>query len=114
MDRLDEEKLEILRAWGEGLLNDGRDELRAAGRAILRLAEEIEYCTSTFGTLANTLPRTRRCSKLSPWSPGGSLVWAFSDGSVLFAIVVCRAHPMSNKFSTARLTAGKPLARTMH
>jgi hypothetical protein len=42
MDRLDEEKLEILRAWGEGLLNDGRDELRAAGRAISMLAEEIE------------------------------------------------------------------------
>ena len=28
MDRLDEEKLEMLRTWGEGLLNDGRDELR--------------------------------------------------------------------------------------
>jgi hypothetical protein len=42
MDRLDEEKLEMLRAWGEGLLNDGRDELRAAGRAILMLVEEVE------------------------------------------------------------------------
>jgi hypothetical protein len=42
MDRLDEEKLEMLRTWGEGLLNDGRDELRAAGRAVLMLAEEIE------------------------------------------------------------------------
>jgi len=42
MDRLDEEKLEMLRTWGEGLLNDGRDELRAAGRAILMLVEEIE------------------------------------------------------------------------
>jgi hypothetical protein len=42
MDRLDEEKLELLRAWGEGLLNDGRDELRAAGRAILMLVDEIE------------------------------------------------------------------------
>jgi hypothetical protein len=42
MDRLDEAKLEMLRTWGEGLLNDGRDELRAAGRAILMLVEEIE------------------------------------------------------------------------
>jgi hypothetical protein len=42
MDRLDEEKLETLRSWGEGLLNDGRDELRAAGRAIAMLVEEIE------------------------------------------------------------------------
>jgi hypothetical protein len=42
MDRLDEEKLELLRAWGEGLVNDGRDELRAAGRALLMLVEEIE------------------------------------------------------------------------
>jgi hypothetical protein len=41
-ERLDEEKLEILRAWGDGLLNDGRDEVRAAGRAILLLIEEIE------------------------------------------------------------------------
>ena len=42
MDRLDEEKLEMLRTWGEGLLSDGRDELRAAGRAISMLVEEIE------------------------------------------------------------------------
>ena len=42
MDRLDEKKLEMLRTWGEGLLNDGRDELRAAGRAISMLVEEIE------------------------------------------------------------------------
>lgn len=42
MDRLDEDKLELLRTWGEGLLNDGRDELRAAGRALLMLVEEIE------------------------------------------------------------------------
>ena len=42
MDRLDEEKLEMLRSWGEGLLKDSRDELRAAGRAISMLVEEIE------------------------------------------------------------------------
>jgi hypothetical protein len=42
MDRLDEERLEMLRTWGEGLLKDHRDELRAAGRAIMMLVEEIE------------------------------------------------------------------------
>ena len=41
-ERLDEERLETLRAWGAGLETDGREELRAAGRAITILAEEIE------------------------------------------------------------------------
>jgi hypothetical protein len=40
--RLDDEKLETLRGWGTGLAADGRDELRAAGKAILILIEEIE------------------------------------------------------------------------
>ena len=40
--RLDDEKLETLRSWGAGLASDGRDELRAAGKAILILIEEIE------------------------------------------------------------------------
>ena len=41
-DRLDEQKLEMLKAWGDGLSSDKRDELRAAGKAILMLIEEIE------------------------------------------------------------------------
>lgn len=41
-ERLDEEKLEILRSWGVGLSSDGREELRAAGKAITILVEEIE------------------------------------------------------------------------
>jgi len=40
--RLDEEKIETLRSWGEGLQNDPREEVRAAGRAITLLVEEIE------------------------------------------------------------------------
>jgi hypothetical protein len=39
---LDEEKLETLCRWGEGLTRDGREEVAAAGRAILMLVEEIE------------------------------------------------------------------------
>jgi hypothetical protein len=41
-ERLDEEKLATLRRWGEGLTRDQRDEVRAAGRAILLLSEEVE------------------------------------------------------------------------
>lgn len=32
----------MLRSWGEGLQSSDRDELRAAGRAILMLIEEID------------------------------------------------------------------------
>jgi hypothetical protein len=39
---LDVEKLEVLRRWGSGLLTDTRQEVAAAGRAVLLLIEEIE------------------------------------------------------------------------
>jgi hypothetical protein len=39
---LDAEKLDVLRRWGGGLQEDGREEVAAAGRAILLLIEEIE------------------------------------------------------------------------
>jgi hypothetical protein len=39
---LDAEKLDVLRRWGGGLQADGREEVAAAGRAILLLIEEIE------------------------------------------------------------------------
>jgi hypothetical protein len=42
VDRLDEERLEILRSWGIGLASDAREELRAAGKAITVLIEEID------------------------------------------------------------------------
>ena len=42
VDRLDEERLEILRSWGAGLAADGREELRAAGKAIMVLIDEID------------------------------------------------------------------------
>jgi hypothetical protein len=40
--RLDEERLEMLREWGAGLSTHARDELRAAGKAILMLIDEVE------------------------------------------------------------------------
>jgi hypothetical protein len=42
VERLDEQKIEVLRRWGEGLADDAREELRAAGRALQLLIEEIE------------------------------------------------------------------------
>ena len=42
IDRLDEERLEILRSWGAGLSADHREELRAAAKAIMVLIEEID------------------------------------------------------------------------
>jgi hypothetical protein len=42
MERLDEERLETLRSWGSGLEAEERPEVRAAGRAILLLLDEIE------------------------------------------------------------------------
>jgi hypothetical protein len=42
VERLDEERIEMLRTWGDGLQSTDRDELRAAGRAILMLIEEID------------------------------------------------------------------------
>jgi hypothetical protein len=42
-ERLDEQKIETLQSWAEGLLHDERSELRAAAKAILLLIEEIEH-----------------------------------------------------------------------
>ena len=42
VERLDEERLETLRNWGAGLSSSARDELRAAGKAILMLVDEID------------------------------------------------------------------------
>ena len=41
-DGLDAEKLGVLRSWGAGLERDERNEVAAAGRAILMLIDEIE------------------------------------------------------------------------
>ena len=40
--RLDSEQIELLRAWGAGLASDDREEVRAAGKAITMLVDEID------------------------------------------------------------------------
>jgi hypothetical protein len=42
-ERLNEERIETLQSWADGLLRDERSELRAAAKAILLLIEEIEH-----------------------------------------------------------------------
>jgi hypothetical protein len=42
-ERLDEQKIQTLQSWADGLLRDERSELRAAAKAILLLIEEIEH-----------------------------------------------------------------------
>jgi hypothetical protein len=42
ISRLDEDKLEQLRRWGAGLSSTENEELRATGKAILLLIEEVE------------------------------------------------------------------------
>jgi hypothetical protein len=42
VERLDAERLETLRTWGAGLSTSARDELRAAGKAILMLVDELD------------------------------------------------------------------------
>jgi hypothetical protein len=39
---VDEEEFDSLRRWGEALIDDPRDEVRAAGKAIMLLAAEVE------------------------------------------------------------------------
>ena len=41
--RLDEQKIETLESWADGLLRDERSEVRAAAKAILLLIQEIEH-----------------------------------------------------------------------
>ena len=54
---LDEEKLETLRRWGEGLTRDAREEVAAAGRAILMLAEEVKRLHVNLWTATQLFPQ---------------------------------------------------------
>jgi hypothetical protein len=42
MLKVEEEQLTALRRWGEGLRMDDREEVRAAGRAIVLLCDDVE------------------------------------------------------------------------
>lgn len=57
VDRLDEERTAILRAWGARLAADTRPELRAAGKAITILIEEIDRLQVDVGRAQDTVSR---------------------------------------------------------
>ena len=57
--------METLRAWGEGLQIDPREEVRAAGRAITMLVEEIERLNIDLWH-ARTDRRVERAEPASP------------------------------------------------
>jgi hypothetical protein len=54
--RLDAEQIEILRAWGAGLADDPRDEVRAAGKAITLLVDEIDRLNVDLWNLRASVP----------------------------------------------------------
>jgi hypothetical protein len=60
--RLDEDKLETLQRWGEGLRQAGGEEYAAAGRAILMLIEEIEQLHIDLWHLRQQLDRATPAS----------------------------------------------------
>jgi hypothetical protein len=58
LTRLDEETLETLLGWGKSLAGDPRAEVRAAGRAILVLIDEIGRLNGELGKVVQGTDRT--------------------------------------------------------
>ena len=72
VQRLDEEKIDVLRRWGEGLVVEARDELRAAGRAILLLIEEIERLhVDLWNERSPEVPADDEAAEIAPELPTG-------------------------------------------
>ena len=65
-ERLDEDRLEILRTWGAGLSTSGRDELRAAGKAIVMLIEEIDRLQADVWMAGEAAVERARITEKSP------------------------------------------------
>ena len=65
-ERLDEERLEILRTWGTGLSTSGRDELRAAGKAIVMLIEEIDRLQADVWMAGEAAVQRARLAEVTP------------------------------------------------
>ena len=65
-ERLDEDRLEILRTWGAGLSTSGRDELRAAGKAIVMLIEEIDRLQADVWMAGEAAVQRARIAETTP------------------------------------------------
>jgi hypothetical protein len=92
-ERLDEERLEILRSWGVGLGSDSREELRAAGKAITILVEEIErlHVELWHAKEARSSPTGEESRPEAP-APGSSQALATSLRDRIRAAIAPRAH----------------------
>jgi hypothetical protein len=72
-ERLDEEKIGILRSWGAGLSADDREEVRAAGKAIVLLIEEIERLhVDVWNARAGSLDGPAPADPQAPVEPEGA------------------------------------------
>ena len=88
-DRLDERKIDQLRAWGMGLAASGSDDLRATGKAILMLIEEIERLhIDLWNAKQEQTPWDRsaggnrddvHASVLDPFSSAHSVAWVVGE-----------------------------------
>lgn len=93
-DRLDEERLEILRSWGVGLSSDSREELRAAGKAITILVEEIErlHVELWHAKEAPSPPTDEESRPEAAPAPGSSQALATSLRDRIRAAISSRGH----------------------
>src|SRR5436190_12878044 len=83
---LDEEKLDTLRRWGDGLTRDAREEVAAAGRAILMLVEEVEGLHVDLWNAKQLFPQAEstsadeRAPRTEPTSPAQTLFERLTQG----------------------------------
>jgi hypothetical protein len=83
---LDEEKLETLQRWGDGLTRDAREEVAAAGRAILMLVEEVERLHVDLWNAKQLFPQTQptradeHAPRAEPTSPAQALFERLKQG----------------------------------
>jgi hypothetical protein len=97
--RLDEDKLEALRRWGQALRDAGSEERAAVGRAILMLLEEVDR-------LRLELLRTREPRRLDD---SGSTEFAEDMGGELASTLHERLQPPPE--SERELVAGSDTDR---
>ena len=76
---LDEEKLETLHRWGDGLRRDRREEVAAAGRAILMLVEEVERLHVELWNVTRLFPQEPSVEEQGPGSEAASPAQALSE-----------------------------------
>jgi hypothetical protein len=96
VERLDEERTAVLRAWGTRLMTDARAELRAAGKAIMILIDEIDRLQADVrcardGVNPPLVEAIKRHAEQEPAKAGSSLPLGSSLRERLSAVIPSRA-----------------------